>query len=188
MSGIELDDTDERIIALLREDGRMSYRALAAETGLTEATVRSRVRRMEASDAMRVVAVTDFQAAGYELMLAVSIQVDGRPPEDVAEELARIPEVFSINLVIGAYDIETLVVARNQAALPELIYQRLAGISGVAKVSPALAVDVLKNQPNTVPFNKSAEDHDADDVGGAASAGESLNGRGGAESSLEGAA
>ena len=150
---IELDDIDERIIELLRGDGRMPFRAMAAALGLTEATVRSRVRRLEESNAMRVVAVTDFQAAGYELMLAVGLQVDQRTPLEVAEELARIPEVFSINLVIGTYDIEILVVAEDQAALTELIYRRLATLPGVLRVAPSLAVDVLKNQPDWVPLS-----------------------------------
>lgn len=173
MSAISLDDTDERIIALLREDGRMSYRALAAELDLTEATIRSRVRRMEASNAMRVVAVTDFRAAGYELMLAVGIQVDNRPPLDVAEALAEIPEVFSINIVIGAHDIETLVVARDQADLADLIYQRLARLPGVKRVFPSLAIDVLKNQPDSVPLYRTAEDSALSEGGGATSPSES---------------
>ena len=150
---IELDATDERIIALLREDGRMPYRALAKELGMTEATVRNRVRRLEESNAMRVVAVTDFEAGGFELMLAVGVQVENRTPLEVAGDLAKIPEVFSINVVIGTYDIETLVVARDQDALSELIYQRLAGLPGVRRVVPSLAVEVLKNQPDSVPFH-----------------------------------
>ena len=150
---IALDDTDERIIELLRSDGRMAYRAMASQLELTEATVRSRVKRLEESNAMRVVAVTDFQAAGYELMLAVGIQVEGRTPAAVAAELALIPEVFSINVVIGTYDIEVLVVAEDQAALSELIYQRLASAPGVRRVAPSLAVNVMKNQPDWVPLS-----------------------------------
>ena len=165
---IELDDTDERIVELLRRDGRMPYRAMAADLGVTEATVRSRVRRLEGSNAMRVVAVTDFQAAGFELMLAVGIKVDARAPQDVAEDLAMIPEVFSINLVIGAFDIEILVVAEDQAALAELIYQRLAAVPGVLRVATALAVDVLKNQPDSVPLSvRTAHSPDSSGSGGA---------------------
>ena len=168
---IALDDTDERIIELLRADGRIPFRAMAAELNLTEATIRSRVRRLEESNAMRVVAVTDFQAAGYELMLAVGIQVDTRTPLEVAEELALIPEVFSINLVIGTYDIEVLVVAEDQAAMATLIYERLAGVPGVLRVAPSLAVDVLKNQPDWVPFHKTALDPASSSAGGASSPG-----------------
>ncbi len=166
-AAIELDDTDERIVELLRRDGRMAYRAIAAELGITEATVRTRVRRMEQSDAMRVVAVTDFRAAGYQMMLAVGLTVDGRAPLEVAEALARFPEVFSINVVIGSCDIETLVVAEDQSAMAELIFRRFAELPGVQRVSSSLAVDVLKNQPDSVPFHKTARDPANNTFGGA---------------------
>lgn len=153
---LALDDTDNAIIALLREDGRAPFRAIARELAITEATVRSRVRRLEDSDTMRVVAVTDIEAAGYSLLLAIGLQVDGRSPEAVARELAEIPEVFSVNVVVGAQDIEVLVVAEDQQALYELMTNRLARLQGVRRLTPAMAVDVLKNQPDWVPFHRDA--------------------------------
>ena len=149
---IELDDTDNAIIELLRADGRMPYRAIAREVGVTESTVRARVRRLEESDTMRVVAVTDIEAAGFTMLLAVGVQVENRSPEQVAREMAAIPEVFSVNVVVGAHDVEILVVAEDQAALTQLITGRLAEVAGVRRLTPALAVDVLKNQPDWVPF------------------------------------
>jgi DNA-binding Lrp family transcriptional regulator len=150
---IELDATDNAIIDLLRVDGRLPYRAIARELGLTESTVRARVRRLEDSDTMRVVAVTDIEAAGYEMLLAIGVQVENRSPEQVARELATIPEVFSVNVVVGAQDIEILVVAQDQVALHGLIAERLADVPGVRRLTPSLAVDVLKNQPDWVPFH-----------------------------------
>ena len=150
---IELDATDQAIIDLLRQDGRMAYRAIARELGITEPTVRARVRRMEESDTMRVVAVTDVQAAGYGMLLAVGVQVENRTPEEVARDLAEIPEVFSVNVVVGAQDVEILVVAEDALGLNQLLNETLAGIAGVRRLTPALAVDVLKNQPDWVPFH-----------------------------------
>jgi Lrp/AsnC family transcriptional regulator for asnA, asnC and gidA len=150
---IELDSTDQAIIELLREDGRMPSRAIARELDITEATVRARVRRLEESNTMRVVAVTDIEAAGYGMLLAIGVQVESRSPEDVAREMARLPEVFSVNVVVGTHDVEILVVAEDQAALDELINERLAAVPGVRRLTPALALDVLKNQPDWVPFH-----------------------------------
>ena len=150
---IELDDTDYAIIDLLRADGRLPYRAIARDLGLTETTVRARVRRLEDSNTMRVVAVTDIEAAGYQMLLAIGIQVENRPPLDVARELATIPEVFSVNVVVGTHDVEILVVAEDQEALAELLSGQLAGIEGIRRLTPALAVDVLKNQSDWVPFH-----------------------------------
>jgi len=150
---IDLDDTDQAIIQLLRKDGRMAYRAIARELDIAENTVRARVRRMEESNTMRVVAVTDTEAAGYGMLLAIGVQVEGRSPEVVAREMAAIPEVFSVNVVVGAQDIEILVVSKDQAALNELITDKLGAIPGVRRLTPALALDVLKNQPDWVPFH-----------------------------------
>jgi DNA-binding Lrp family transcriptional regulator len=150
---IELDATDQAIIALLRDDGRMPYRAIARTLDIAENTVRARVRRMEESDTMRVVAVTDIEAAGYGMLLAIGVQVEGRAPDAVALDLAKIPEVFSVNVVVGAQDVEILVVAQDQAALNELISDKLGVLPGVRRLTPALALDVLKNQPDWVPFH-----------------------------------
>ena len=150
---IDLDDTDQAIIGLLRKDGRMPFRAIARELDIAENTVRARVRRMEESDALRVVAVTDIEAAGYGMLLAIGVQVEGRSLEAVARDMAAIPEVFSVSVVVGAQDIEILVVARDQAALSELITDKLGAIPGVRRLTPALALDVLKNQPDWVPFH-----------------------------------
>ncbi len=152
---IDLDATDHAIIELLRADGRMPYRAIARELDIAENTVRARVRRMEESDTMRLVAVTDLEAAGYNMLLAIGVQVEGRSPEDVAREMAAIAEVFSVNVVVGSQDIEILVAARDQAELSELIGDKLGSIRGVRRLTPALAVDVLKNQPDWVPFHAS---------------------------------
>ena len=150
---IELDDTDHGIIALLRADGRLPYRSIARELGLTEATVRARIRRLEDSRTMRVVAVTDIEAAGYGMLLAIGVQVENRSPEEVARELATIPEVFSVNVVVGAQDLEILMVAEDQDALHRLLQERIATMPGVRRLTPSLAVNVLKNQPDWVPFH-----------------------------------
>ena len=153
---VDLDEIDKGVIRLLRSDGRMPYRAIARELGITEATVRARVRRLEESNTMRVVAVTDIEAAGYGMLLAVGVQVEGRSPEEVAGDLAAVPEVFSVNVAIGAQDIEILVVAEDPPALNTLLADTLARVSGVKRLTPALAVDVLKNQPDWVPFYEPA--------------------------------
>ena len=68
-----------------------------------------RIRRLENINAMRVVAVTDFEALGYKVLLAVGVEVKGRAAEEVAKDLAKLHEVFAVHLVTGARDIEILV-------------------------------------------------------------------------------
>ena len=105
----ELDEIDRHIIAALKADGRATNQKIARSLKISPATVGARIRRLENVNAMRVVAVTDFAALGYKVLLAVGIEVQGRAAEEVAKELAALEEVFAVHLVTGARDIEILV-------------------------------------------------------------------------------
>ena len=47
-------------------------------------------------------------------------------------------------------------VAEDQVALHRLLHERIAAMPGVRRLTPALAVNVLKNQPDWVPFDRGA--------------------------------
>ncbi len=148
-----LDDLDRQISTILKANGRASNQEIARQLDITAATVGARIRRLEDLNLMRIVAITDFAAAGYELLLAVGVEVQKRPAEDVARDLAKLPEVFSVNLVTGSQDIEILVAARDFDGLAHLLSQKLTHIEGIRNLSPALAVDVLKYLSDSVPLS-----------------------------------
>ena len=147
---VVVDDLDRRIIDLLQVDGRMSIQNIAKTLSSTSSTIRKRIRRLEDENIMRVVAVTDFSAAGYELLLAVGIQVENRRPEEVGRELAKLPEVFSVNLTTGVHELDILVAARDFAELSHFLHDKLPTISGISKLAPGLTVDVLRYESGWV--------------------------------------
>lgn len=141
---IALDELDHQIIAMLQLDGRMSFRDIAENVSSTSPIVRKRMQRMTDADVMRVVAVTDFEAAGYELMLAIGIEVENRSAEDVGLELAELEEVFSVNMTTGVHDLDILVAARDFKELSHFIHSKFPKIDGIAKLTPAITLDVLR--------------------------------------------
>ncbi len=148
----ELDDIDHAIIAQLREDGRATNQQIATQLDLTAATVSTRIKRMEQANKLRVVAVSDFSAHGYNLLIQVAVEVDGRKAADVAQELAQLPEVFAVHLVTGRYDIDMLVVLKDHDELAELMLSQLTTISGIRSMVPAIAVDILKYKFDVAPI------------------------------------
>ncbi|MCY3796074.1 MAG: Lrp/AsnC family transcriptional regulator [Gammaproteobacteria bacterium] len=145
------DELDEGIIALLREDGRMSARDIATALDSSSSTVRKRIRSMEQADFMRVVAVTDFAAAGFDLLLAIGIEVENRNAEAVGRELAELPEVFSVNLTTGPNDLEILVAAQSFDQLATFLHEEVSQVDGIGRLTPALTVEVYKYQSEFVP-------------------------------------
>lgn len=151
-SDFQIDDIDQSIIAELRVDGRATNQQIANKLGLTAATVSTRIKRMEDANKLRVVAVSDFSAHGYNLLMQVAVEVDGRAAADVAADLAKIPEVFAVHLVTGRYDIDMLVALKNYDDLSELMLNRLAEVSGIRSMLPAIAVDILKYKFDVAPI------------------------------------
>ncbi len=152
LSATTLDALDNGIIEMLRVNGRATNQEIAERLSVTAATVSSRLRRLEEMGASRVVAVTDFAAHGYNVLIAVGVKVAGREVQDVARDLARLPEVFSANIMNGAQDIEMLVALHDFSEINLFLLDHVAGIAGVDTLSPGIAADIVKFEFNVVPL------------------------------------
>ena len=146
------DDIDRLIVEQFRLNGRATNQHIADRLDFTAATVSARIRRMEDENKLRVVAVSDFSAHGYNVLMEVAIEVDGRPASEVAAELAEFPEVFAAHLVTGRYDIDILVALHDFDELPELMFNKLSKVRGMRSMMPAIAVDVVKYKFDVAPI------------------------------------
>lgn len=149
----DLDTVDHQIIALLRRNGRATNQDIASSLNIAAATVSARVRRLEQSKAMRVVVVTDFAALGYQVLLAIGIEVQNRPAAAVANDLGRLPQVFAAHLVTGARDIELLVALRDLEDLHSFVMNDIAAVRGIRRVECAIATEVVKFDFDVAPIS-----------------------------------
>lgn len=147
-----LDDVDEQIIAALRQNGRVANRDLARDMGVNEATVRTRLRRLEEARMVRVVAMRDLAAMGFEYLAPVGVQVKGRPAAEVGADIARLERVITVNVAIGTHDLEIQVVAQSLEEMQHLLTNVIARIDGVERLFPSLALKVLKYNPEWAPL------------------------------------
>jgi len=118
---LPLDDTSKGIIALLQQDGRMSYAAIAKEVGLSEAAVRQRAQRLIEQGVMQIVAVTDPLELGFAWEAMVGVRVSG-----------NIKAIDFIVLTSGKFDIILEVVAESDDQLIALT-NTIRGIPGVVE-------------------------------------------------------
>jgi len=149
---LELDEVDSGIIEVLRSNGRATNQDIADQLSISAATVSSRLRRLEESKAMAVVAVADFSAHGYNILIAVGVRVLGRDAAEVARDLAKLPEVFSVHLMHGPFDLELLVGLRNFEEINIFLTDHIARIPGVFELSPGIAADIVKFEFSVAPL------------------------------------
>lgn len=148
----EFSELDRSIIDILKKDGRTSNQNIADQLGLTTSMIATRIRRMEQAKAMKVVAVSDFSAFDYNVLLPIGVDVKGRKANDVAQDLAKLDEVAVVQLVTGRHDIEILVTLPDMANMAEFLLEKLSKISGIRNLDPSFAVDIIKYDFDVAPI------------------------------------
>ncbi|MGC9311502.1 MAG: Lrp/AsnC family transcriptional regulator [Sediminispirochaetaceae bacterium] len=142
MTKIELDELDTRIIARLRVEN-MNNSALAQELGLSEGTVRQRIKRLKESGILKIKALInpDSLANQQLTMIAVSIK-ESRLLDAKAREISELDGVLSVSVVSGRYDLIVEALVDSNHGLVEFLTEDLAKIDGVSKTESFL---MLKN-------------------------------------------
>lgn len=148
----EFSELDLKIIEILKKDGRTSNHKIAEDLDVTTTVVATRIRRMEKAKAMKVVAVSDFAAYGFEVLLPIGVDVKGRRANDVAEDIAKLDEVASVQLVSGKHDIEILVTLPGLDHMGEFLLEKLSQVKGVRSLDPSFAVDIIKFDFDVAPI------------------------------------
>ena len=100
-----METLDQRILALLARDGRMSYTDIGKETGLSTSAAQQRVRRLEQRRVIKGYrAVLESSELGLLVTAFVSIKpFDPGQPDDAPDRLQHINEIISCYSVAGEH-------------------------------------------------------------------------------------
>jgi Lrp/AsnC family transcriptional regulator, regulator for asnA, asnC and gidA len=136
-----VDDLDRSIIEALQENGRESFRQIAARLHVSEGTVRARYTRLTSEGILQVVAVTNPLGLGFDQAL-IGVKTAG-PPSAVADAISRWPEADYVVVTAGRYDLVVEVVAAGRQELLELT-NRMRALEGVASTETFFYLEMWK--------------------------------------------
>jgi Lrp/AsnC family transcriptional regulator for asnA, asnC and gidA len=138
----QIDELDRSIIVALQANGRESFRGIAAQLGVAEATVRARYARLVADDILQVVGVTNPLGIGFDGMAMVGVKTSGAP-EPVADEIATWQEADYVVVTAGQFDLLVEVVCADRRELLDLT-NRMRGLDGVLSTETFLYLQMCK--------------------------------------------
>jgi DNA-binding Lrp family transcriptional regulator len=118
-----LDALDLQILDVLRDDARLSARAVGRRLGVAAGTIGQRVTRMERSGVIRgYTAIVEPALVGRPLGFVVGLQIaQGTPLDGILEELVAIPEIDEVLVVTGRWDLMVIGRVADPAQLNELL-------------------------------------------------------------------
>jgi len=144
MSDIDLDDLDRQMIEMLGHDARVSNRQIAAELGVTEGTIRTRIKRLQDERLIQFSVVTDFRLAGSPNLVMLGIHADRDKVPRLAEELCNVPEIGAVVVLLGRYSVLATGLFTSVEQVNQLIRARILPLPGVHGVEMSVAVESFK--------------------------------------------
>lgn len=126
-----VDEVDLMLLDALHANPRASFERLGSALGISPVTAARRWQRLSTSGRAWVSSVP-----GPKLALVGAVyEVEAEPGRilEVGHTLAAIPQVVSVYLTDGEFDVHTLVFASDMEALKSLLLERLPGVSGIAR-------------------------------------------------------
>jgi DNA-binding Lrp family transcriptional regulator len=135
---IDLDDTDRAILRLLVADAGQSAGAVGRALGLSQPAAWRRIRRLTEAGVLAGQRIElDAAALGFTVtvFLGVKLATKGRVSlEDFERAATAIPEVQTVQHVLGLFDYRLRVTARDLADFERVLRRRIMTLPGVGNV------------------------------------------------------
>lgn len=127
---LKLDDLNKQIVIHLKE-GRKSYKKIADDLGVSENTVKSRVRKLESEGVLTIAGwVNPEELAGHQVIY-VGIKLDDLDYVEKGRQISKLRGVVSVGVVTGHYDMIVTVHLDENFGLLEFLSEEMGSIKGI---------------------------------------------------------
>jgi Lrp/AsnC family transcriptional regulator for asnA, asnC and gidA len=131
---------DWSVIRLLEKNGRAANKDIAAEIGVSEGTVRNRIKKLTDAKFLRIRGLTNPNERQDESLVFMGIKIAvNRDSIKTAEAVAKLPAVKSAVVVTGRYDLLVEVFVPPSRII-RFLSTELAKIDSIASVESFIAL------------------------------------------------
>ena len=148
---VKLDELDLRIIALLNQDARKSYRDIAKEVEASISTVSNRIRKLETEGVITGYApLIDESKIGFDVLAVVGVKIHKGKLLEVQRRIAKDERVSHVFDVTGEWDSILVVRLKSTRELDSFI-KRLGSMEYVENTYTQVVLNVVKEERRVLP-------------------------------------
>lgn len=134
----QLDDVDNRILALLMDNARMATATLAKRVGIARTTAIARIANLEKRGVIAGYGLRLNQAQYQPAVRAyVGVAIDARRAAGLVKELEKLAQVETLCAVSGPVDYMLTLRCQSTAELDQLL-DRIGAMDGVRQTSTSI--------------------------------------------------
>lgn len=138
-----LDQLDRDLIAILRSDGRAPVASLAASLGVSRATVKARLDRLQAEGVIQGFTVLLNAPEADAIRAVMLVEVEGKATEGVVRRLRGFPEIRALYATNGRWDLVAEIETRDLQSFDELL-RRVREVDGIGVTETNLLLAARK--------------------------------------------
>ena len=139
-----LDNLDKKIITHLQEDGLATNAGIARLVGVSEETVRRRLKQMRTDGAITFAAIPNAKMLGFHTQAIIGICAEPARLDHVSQALVDLESVESVHVTTGKYSIFARVLVENPDRLLDLISNEIGQVAGIESIETFVTLDVKK--------------------------------------------
>jgi Transcriptional regulators len=157
----KLDKKDLKILSIIQKNCQLTSREIAKKIGSPITTVFSKIKRMEKIGIIKGYrAIVDPNKLGFSttafILASVSYAIKnengGLSQRDIANEIAKFPEVQEIHIITGDWDLMIKVKAENVDKMGKFVIDKLRLVKGIEKTLTCVVFETIK-ETTEVPIN-----------------------------------
>lgn len=150
---IKIDAIDEHILSILTRDARISNREIARLVGLSDTSVRKRIKRLTSSGAAKITTIVNPTYAGLTVASIVRLQTAPSSARQIAERAATFTSVAFVSLTTGTFNVVALVLTSSEDALADFIHANFNRWDGVQRIEAIRLIRSVKHRLDWIVIN-----------------------------------
>ena len=128
-----IDETNLAIIRHLK-DGRVPFKKIADDLGVSEGTIRARVRKLSEEGVLEIAGLVDPESMPDMSVVIVGVKVKDMDLVKKGEEFSRLRGVTSVCVVTGRYDLLVTVLLNKDFNMLRFYTEEVSNIDNVSSV------------------------------------------------------
>jgi Lrp/AsnC family transcriptional regulator for asnA, asnC and gidA len=140
-----IDEIGQKIIGELQIDARQSFREIGRKLGVSEGTVRNRVKGLLKGNTMKISAVPNPQQLGLDFMCIMCIEVKVGSAERVEKLLIRSPNIYYLCGCTGTYDIIGIFLFHAPFEFDEFVKNVIANIPEITRTTTFVVMHISRS-------------------------------------------
>ena len=143
---VKIDETDKKILNVLLENSKLSYREVAKKVGVSVVTVLKRVKILEKQKIINSYTTElNYEKLGYDVHIILKMRIAKGKLIEVENKIAKNPHVFAVYDITGDFDSIVIAKFKNQRSLDTFL-KKIQSFDFVERTSTSFILNTIKER------------------------------------------